>query len=151
MRSRWVHGLAAGALLLTGMAAPLVADAQDDSIELVVWDQFTDPEISGLVDEIYAGFAEKNPGVTIKREAVENDQLRQTLRTALSSGEGPDVIFYDAGPGYAGVLAESELIVPMDEYADQYGWKEKVAATALQGTTIGGKLYGMPLQVDLIG
>jgi raffinose/stachyose/melibiose transport system substrate-binding protein len=153
MKSTWVHGLhlATGALLLAGMAVPMAAGAQDDPVELVVWDQFTDPEASGLVDEIYAGFTEKNPNVTIKREAVENDQLRQTLRTALSSGEGPDVIFYDAGPGYAGVLAESDLIIPMDEYAAEYGWKEKVAGTALQGTTIDGKLYGMPLQVDLIG
>lgn len=153
MRSKWVRGLhlAVGTVLLTGMAVPMVAGAQDDKIELVVWDQFTDPEVSGLVDEIYNSFTAENPNITIKREAVDNDQLRQTLRTSLSSGEGPDVIFYDAGPGYAGVLAESELIVPMDKYAEQYGWKEKVAGSAMQGTTIDGKLYGMPLQVDLIG
>jgi raffinose/stachyose/melibiose transport system substrate-binding protein len=153
MRSKWTRGLqgAVGALLVATMAVPAMAGAQDEQIELVVWDQFTDPDVTALVDEIYNSFTEKNPNVVIKREAVDNDQLRQTLRTSLASGEGPDVIFYDAGPGYAGVLAESELIVPMDAYAEQYGWRENVAETALQGTTIDGKLYGMPLQVDLIG
>ncbi|MGI9254163.1 MAG: ABC transporter substrate-binding protein [Thermomicrobiales bacterium] len=153
MRSKWTRGLqlATGALLVASMAMPEMARAQDDKVELLVWDQFTDPEVSALVDEIYAGFTAENPNVTIKREAVDNDQLRQTLRTSLSSGEGPDVIFYDAGPGYAGVLADSELIIPLDEYAATYGWKDKVAGTAMQGTTIDGKLYGMPLQVDLIG
>lgn len=153
MRSSMARLARAGMVvaLAATTAIPFVAGAQDEPVELVVWDQFTDPEISAVVDEIYAGFAEANPTVTIKREAVDNDQLRQTLRTSLSSGEGPDVIFYDAGPGYAGVLADAGLIVPLEEYAAEYGWKEKVAGTALQGTTIDGQLYGMPLQVDLIG
>ena len=77
--------------------------------------------------------------------------MRDVVNTAIASGTGPDVIFYDAGPGYAGVLAKAGLLHPLTDYASQYGWTEKVAAPALEGTTIDGTLYGMPLQVDLIG
>ena len=77
--------------------------------------------------------------------------MRQTVNTAIASGTGPDIIFYDAGPGYAGVLADAGLLLPLDDYAAQYGWKERVAPPALEATTIDGTLYGMPLQVDLIG
>ena len=33
----------------------------------------------------------------------------------------------------------------------QYGWKERIAPSSLEATSLGGKLYGLPLQVDLIG
>src|SRR5687768_10123923 len=74
------------------------ASAQEE-VELRVWDQFTDPVESAAVDEIYAGFTEANPNITIVREAFDTDQMRDTVSTALASGTGPDVIFYDSGPG----------------------------------------------------
>jgi raffinose/stachyose/melibiose transport system substrate-binding protein len=140
------------ALLVSLAAGPLLSDARaQEPVELRVWDQFTDPASSAIADGIYASFTEANPNVTITREAVSSDQMRDTVNTAVSSGTGPDVIFYDAGPGFAGVLIDAGLILPLDDYADQYGWKEKVSPPALEGTSIDGVLYGMPLQVDLIG
>ena len=96
-------------------------------------------------DAIYAAFMEQNPNITITREAFSTDQMRETVNTAIASGTGPDIIFYDAGPGYAGVLADAGLLFPLDDYAAQYGWTERVAAPALEATTIDGTLYGMPL------
>src|SRR5215210_4732048 len=152
-RSRpWIVALSAIALLFSLAAGPLLGDARaQDQVELRVWDQFTDPTTSAVADEIYAAFTEANPNVTITREAVSSDQMRDTVNTAVSSGTGPDVIFFDAGPGFAGVLIDAGLLIPLDDYAEQYGWKEKIAAPAQEGTSIDGVLYGMPLQVDLIG
>ena len=125
--------------------------AQDEQIELRVWDQFTEPIQSETVDQIYAAFTEANPNITIVREAFDTDQMRETINTALSSGTGPDIIFYDAGPGYAGVLANAGLVAPLDQYADQYGWRDRIAPSSVQATSIGDQLFGLPLQVDLIG
>ena len=94
---------------------------------------------------------EQNPNITITREAISTDQMRQTVNTAISSGTGPDIILYDPGPGYAGVLAEAGLLLPLDDYAAQYGWDERVAAPAVEATTLDGRFYGMPLTTDLIG
>jgi raffinose/stachyose/melibiose transport system substrate-binding protein len=138
-----------GMLLLT--AVPRVGRAQDQEIELRVWDQFTDEDQSAAVEEIYAAFEELNPNITITREAFNTDQMRQTVNTAISSGTGPDIIFYDAGPGYAGVLANAGLLLPLTDYAAQYGWTERIAPSSLEATSLGGTLYGLPLQVDLIG
>ena len=107
--------------------------------------------MSPTVDAIYAAFMEQNPNITITREAISSDQMRQTVNTAIASGTGPDIILYDAGPGYAGVLADAGLLLPLDDYAAQYGWTERVAAPAIEATTIDGTLYGMPLTTDLIG
>ena len=77
--------------------------------------------------------------------------MRQTVNTALRLRHRPGHHLLRRWPGYAGVLADAGLLIPLDDYAPQYGWKERIAPPALEATTIDGKLYGMPLQVDLIG
>src|SRR3954463_5599800 len=148
----WLAALTGLAVLFGLTAGPLlsVAHAQD-KVELRVWDQFTDPTVSDNADAIYKAFMDANPNITITRESFSTDQIRDVVNTAISSGTGPDLIFYDAGPGYAGVLADANLLLPLDDYAKQYGWTERVAAPAVEATTIDGKFYGMPLQTDLIG
>ena len=138
-------------ILAGGLGGGAVVTAQDEPVELLVWDQFTDPDQNDAAESIYADFTAQNPNITIRREAVTSDQMRQTVRTALASGTGPDIIFYDAGPGFAGVLADANLLVPLDDYAAEYGWADRIAATALQGTTIDDQVFGLPLQIDLIG
>lgn len=142
--------LSACLLLLLG-ASGLQPTAAQEQIELRVWDQFTDEQGSATADAIYAAFEEQNPNITIVREVVQTDQMRQTVNTAISSGTGPDIIFYDAGAGYAGVLAEAGLLTPLDDMAEQYGWYDRIAEASLEATSLGGQLYGLPLQVDLIG
>jgi raffinose/stachyose/melibiose transport system substrate-binding protein len=140
------------ALMLIALGTtPALTRAQDDKIELRIWDQFTDPAQSAAADAIYKAYEEANPNIKITREAVASDQMRQTVNTAIASGTGPDIIFYDAGPGYAGVLANAGLLTPLDAYAQQYGWTDKIAAQSLEATSLNGQLYGLPLQVDLIG
>lgn len=144
--------VAAIALLCSLMGGPLLGQARaQEQVELRVWDQFTVPEESAVADAIYGAFQEANPNVTIVREAFSTEQMRDTVNTAISSGSGPDVIFYDAGPGYAGVLADAGFLLPLTDYAAEYGWDERVSPPALEATSLGGVLYGMPLQTDLIG
>ncbi len=140
-------------LMLQGLGlstATLARAAQDEEITLRVWDQFTGPE-SEIVDSIYDGFTEQHPNVTIEREAFDTQQMQQTINAALGSGTGPDIIFYDTGPANAGVLADANLLLPLDSMADQYGWRDRIVESALQGASIDGQLFGMPLQIDLIG
>src|SRR5215217_4410272 len=152
-RSRpWIIALSAIALLFSLAAGPLLGDVQaQEPVELRVSDQYTNPAESDNADAIYAAFTEQNPNVTITREAFSTDQIRDVVNTAISSGTGPDLIFYDAGPGYAGVLADANLLLPLDDYAAQYGWDERIAAPAAEATTNDGVFLGMPLQTDLIG
>ena len=152
-RSRpWLAALSVIAFLISLTAGPLLSDVQaQEPVELRIWDQFTEGSVSPTVEAVYAAFMEQNPNITISREAVSSDQMRQTVNTAIASGTGPDIILYDAGPANAGILAEAGLLLPLDDYAAQYGWTERVDASAIEATTIDGTLYGMPLTTDLIG
>jgi raffinose/stachyose/melibiose transport system substrate-binding protein len=148
----WLVALSVIAFLVSLTAGPLLGDARaQEPVELRVWDASTDPVESANTDEIYAAFMEKNPNITIVREVFSVDQMRDTVNTAMASGTGPDVIAYDSGPGYAGVLADAGLLLPLDDYAAQYGWIERIAAPAVEATTIDGMFYGIPQQTDLIG
>lgn len=129
--------------------SPALAPAQEP-VTLRVWDQFTGPE-GEAVEQVYAAFTAAHPDITIEREVVTDQQMRQTANVALASGTGPDVVYYAPGPGYAGVLADAGAIIPLDNLAEQYGWNERVAAAALEQAKIDGVLYGLPLEIDLIG
>jgi len=124
--------------------------ASSAPVTLRVWDQFSGTQ-NKIVSSIYASFTALHPNIKIRREAINTTQMRQTVKTSLSSGTGPDIIYYDAGPGYAGVLAQAGLLHPLDAYAAQYGWTKRILPSALQGTKIRGQIYGLPLEVDLIG
>jgi raffinose/stachyose/melibiose transport system substrate-binding protein len=50
-----------------------------------------------------------------------------------------------------GVLADAGLITPLQPFAEEFGWDERIAQSARNGASYEGELYGLPLQVDLIG
>ena len=83
-----------------------VAQAQD-KITLRVWDTWTDGTRNSGMEKLVAAFEEANPGVKIVRDVQSIDEMRPIMRTALDSGTGPDILYYDSGPGFAGVLAEA--------------------------------------------
>ncbi len=151
VRPRFVYALLACLMVLSSAAIGVGSGAAQESVTLLVWDQFTGPE-SEVVDDIYAKFEEASGGaIEIERESYSTDQMRDTANTAMASGTGPDVIFYDSGPGYAGVLASAGLLRPLDDLAAEYGWTERIAPGSLEGASINGQLFGLPLQVDLVG
>ena len=93
-------------------------------------------------------FQKQNPKYTLEREAIDNDSLRQVIKTRLQSDEPPDVFGYDTGPGFGGVLADAGLLLPLEDAYKQNGWD--IYEWAKQRATYNGKVYGVPVQVEEI-
>ena len=93
-------------------------------------------------------FQKQNPKYTLEREAIDNDSLRQVIKTRLQSDEPPDVFGYDTGPGFGGVLADAGLLLPLEDAYKQNGWD--IYEWAKQRATYNGKTYGVPVQVEEI-
>lgn len=154
-RRSTITTIALAVTLALGAAVPqaLAASASQDQekVTLLVWDQWT--EAAGeAADQVYASFMDEHPNIEIKREvATVEGQLRETAKTALASGTGPDVIYYDVGPGFVGVLADAGLLLPLDEMAAQYGWNERVYQSAKDWATLDGQFYGLPLGSQFLG
>lgn len=137
-----------GSLLAGATAAlPLATRAQDSQVTLRVWDSFADEGPDAGMKALIAAFEAQNPGIKIQRDAQTTDNLRPIMQTALASGTGPDVLYYDTGPGYGKVLADAGLIMPLDDayaagaFSHVYDWTRA-------RTTYGGKTYGVANELE---
>ena len=93
-------------------------------------------------------FEEQHPQYTLEREAIQSDEIRKVIQSKLRSDDPPDVFSYDTGPGFGGVLAEAELLLPLEDAYQQRGWR--IYEWAKQRATYAGTVYGVPDQVEEI-
>lgn len=107
-----------------------------------------DPEIEIQAKAQVEEFNATHPDIQVKREALDNDQLRTIIQTRLGSGD-VDVFGYDTGPGFGGVLAKAGLVADMAPAYAQYGWKTFDWAKAR--CTYGGVLSCLPGAVEQVG
>ncbi len=98
------------------------------------------------MQDLVARFEEKNPNITLEREAVPTEDQRTVIQTRLQSGNPPDVFSYDTGPGFGGVLADAGLLRPLEDAYKQNDWG--IYDWAKQRATYGGKVYGVPENVE---
>lgn len=154
MRRR-VWGWALVLLLAVGM---LPAQAQE-SITLVVWDNFTRDAEQAMIEELHAQFEAANPGVKIQRESYDTSDLTALLPRALSEPNGPDVAMINQGFSSMGALVKAGLLLPLNAYADQYGWWERYGQSlhernsfSADGTVFAGEnLYGVSNTAEVVG
>jgi raffinose/stachyose/melibiose transport system substrate-binding protein len=116
-------------------------------VTLRVLDTFT--ETSDGMDALIAAFEEANPDIDVQRDVQAVDDMRPTIQTALNSGTGPDVFYYDTGPGFGGVLAEAGLLRPLDDlYAS--GALDHIYPWTRERVTFGGQTYGIGHAVEFL-
>lgn len=134
------------ALCLLVAMAPTVL-AEEETVELTFWHQYTD---NTVMDDVCAAFNESHPGIHVTPVAFKTQDINKTLRMALTSGTGPDLFYYDSGPGYLGALAEAGLLMDLTEAAQQYNWYEELADWALNSATWKGTLYGIANEYEML-
>ena len=74
-------------------------------------------------------------------------EFDRVLATALQSGAGPDIV-PSQGPGHAGTMAKAGLLIDIQPYAEQYGWREKMLPWALGTGYLGDKLSVLPNEME---
>ncbi|WP_166348278.1 extracellular solute-binding protein [Phytoactinopolyspora limicola] len=142
------------------------ADADGDTdpsdlgeLTLVVWDQEVRGGQSEQIDALNEAFEAEYPNITIERVSRSTDDLRTTLRLALSDDDAPDVVQANNGRTDMGQYVASGLLEPLDSYAGTYGWfdrfPESVRSLAMysdDGEVYGdGALYGLPQMGEIVG
>ena len=143
------------ALLLSGLPAV----AQNDDVTLVVWDNWVRDAEQEMIETLNAEFEAAHPGVTIQREVYATDDLTDILPLELSSDSGPDVAMINQGYSGMGALVQAGLLLPLNDYADQYDWRSRYAAGlhsrnsfSEDGTQFGvDNLYGVSSTAEVVG
>ena len=143
----------------TAPPKPAVTGVPDTGpITLTVWDQETG-QVSKIWDQLNAEFETKYPNVTIKRVNRDFGELKSLLRLAISSPNGPDVVEANQGWPDMGALVKGGLLLPLNNYADAYGWTNRVSQNVLavsswspDGKNFGtGNLYGYTTMGEIVG
>lgn len=128
--------------------ALMASGALGQDVTLRVWDTFAD-QTAGM-EAFIAAFEESHPNIKIARDVQSADNMRAVIQTALNSGTGPDVLYYDTGPGYGGVLARSGLLLPLDDFYDS-GALATVYPWTRDRVTFDGVTYGIGNEVEFVG
>ena len=139
--------LLTAALLLTA-CVPAVEEGPE-KVEILFWDQFA--SVSDQMDAFVADFNESQDRIEVVRESYDTGTMRDVIRTALSSGTGPDIFYYDLGPGFAGVLANAGLLLPLDDAYTNLGWDQRIYPWTLARSTFDGHVYGVANELEFIG
>ena len=134
-------------MLITMLAATLgvTPSAAQDSITRVVWDLWSRDVDSADIDQLHEEFMEAHPGVTIQREVYDLFDLMAIQPLAFSEAGGPDVSMINQGYVGTGTLVEAGLLMPLNDYADQYGWWDRYAMGlhARNSFSADGKQFGV--------
>ena len=154
------------ALLLVacnGSAVPVSPEPTDGSSStvttLVVWDQFYRDVESNVMETLNAEFEQTHPGVKIERVVKTLDDLKITLKLALSEPNGPDVAQVNQGRSDMGAMVQADLLLPLNDYSVQYGWANIFSTSVTSrnsftpdGKTFGqGNLYGVSPTAEVVG
>ena len=111
------------------------------------------------ITEAKAQFEAANPGVTIEANFLGWDDFMATIKLKMADNNPPDLAHGNQGFTVDGTLIQSGLVISLEKYAVQYGWKKSFANGALSefmwsddGSTWGsGSLYGIsPVAEDVI-
>ena len=98
----------------------------------------TDPTVQEMMCDAFN--AEQDE---IELECVFKEDINDTIRPALLSGSGPDM-FDTPGASYIKIYQDAGLVKSMQEYADQYGWQDKLLGWAYNSGVFDGELYSIP-------
>jgi len=142
-----VAGCAVPAAPAGGAAADAAAPSAASAKTKVVW--WTETVDAALQEAFQKQFVDvfntANPDIEL--EVVFQENLSDILRTAMQAGEGPDIV-QSPGPGFLLEFQKAGLVLPLNEFAAQYGWKDKILPWAYDSGTLGGDIYGMPLTFE---
>lgn len=131
-----------------------------EPVTLVVLDGETDsPARVETYNRLDREFEKLHPKVTIERTSKSLNDLITTLKLELSSDSAPDVAETNQGYTIMGELVKAGLLLPLDEYAKQYGWLDRQPESLLDmarfspdGREIStGNLYGISVTGDIVG
>ena len=120
------------------LSAACGSAASADDVTLTVWSHEADePAKVALREQAARNLEASHPGVHVKITWYEKDGLNAALRTALPSGQGPDVFYVE--PDQVEYITNG-LIVPLDSlvnWSNVYDWARQV-------WTHDGKTWALP-------
>lgn len=115
--------------------------------DVIWWTESESDEAIAAQEEIFVGsLKESSPGISLTFERY-GEGIEDVVRAAVQGGGGPDIIQM-RGPSSVKVFADAGLVVPLEGFAQELSWEQKLAPWALSiGETTAG-LTSVPLTYE---
>ena len=122
------------------------AETPDEMVTITWWNEpILSTNREAFLKHIVESFNAAHPNITLEVNFIAD--LDRVTRTAVQGGEGPDIIL-SPGPAFVMDYVEAGHVLPLDEYAEQYGWYETIYPWALDVGRVDGALYSVPLTYE---
>lgn len=116
-----------------------------DRPTISVWFDANNPGCTApLITEGYNSMSE-----TSLVEIVDQPNSWEVTRTAVTGGAGPDVVI-SPGPSFVYEMAAANLILPLEDYAAEWGWNDSFVPWALSLGEVDGTLYSLPNELETL-
>jgi raffinose/stachyose/melibiose transport system substrate-binding protein len=148
-------------LVGTAQVASVVAQSSDagEPITLTMWDLEEGGGATETRAQLIEEYQQAHPNVQIEQVVKSFDDLNATVPLAMQGRDAPDIAAVNQGFTVMGALVSGGLIEPLDAYAEQYGWLERIPSGVLllnsfqpDGSAFGsGNLYGVSMTAEIVG
>lgn len=117
-------------------------------VKIVAWGENAPEKYRPLIlNEFVKTFNDAHPDVELEYQFTQD--LDRVLRTAMQAGAGPDIVI-TPGPAFVLEYVNAGFIRPLDDYSRQFGWRDKIQRWAYDASTVGGKLWSVPLTFETL-
>lgn len=139
--------IGATALVAAGCSAGSDAAGGDGGkVSMTFWHNSTTGPGKAFWEKTVKDFEAKNPNVTIKIQAIQNEDLDGKLQTALNSGSAPDV-FLQRGGGKMAAMVDAGQLMDISGSIGKTA-KSEISDAAFGGYEQDGKTWAMPVDVN---
>jgi len=114
-------------------------------VTMTLWHNATTGPGVAFWQKAVKDFQAAHPTVTIKIQAIQNEDLDGKLQTALNAGSGPD-LFLQRGGGKMAAMVKAGQVMDITD-AVTPATRQAVGASAVAAEQIGGKTYAIPIAV----
>ena len=149
MNKKLICTLMAGTLLVgtvTGCGSSSEGDSSAKGTELELFS--SKAENKDILQKLVDKFNEEHPGFNLTVES--RSSVNKDMAVALSADEGPDII-YESSPSLALTYIQAGKYANLDEYAEKYGWEDKILGCMYDSGLYDGSLYSLPMGMNVIG
>jgi raffinose/stachyose/melibiose transport system substrate-binding protein len=122
-----------------------------DKVTIRWWHIFTEESQKAVCQKFADDYMAANPNVTIEVTVMENEAFKTKLTTVMQGGNPPDIFHSWGGGVVLNDYAKAGLLRDITADLDKDGWRDLYGAGALETYAAGGKNYGIPNDMGMIG
>ncbi|TDG00759.1 ABC transporter substrate-binding protein [Paenibacillus piri] len=103
-----------------------------------------------FADPVIEDFKKENPNIDVQLTKYGVDPFKEALKVAANSKTLPD-LWFTWGGSLGSFYPENGLTMDLTQVAKDHGWSEKYNKAAIDMSTFGGKISGVPLHLNVLG